>query len=49
LVDAQDDAAADFYRHYGFTAYAGNPRILFLPLATATRLLDRPEGGGSRT
>jgi ribosomal protein S18 acetylase RimI-like enzyme len=40
LVDAKDDAAAAFYRHYGFAAYASNPRILFLPLATATRLLD---------
>ena len=41
LVDAKDDAAAAFYRHYGFAPYASNPRILFLPLATATRLLGR--------
>ena len=38
LVDAKDDAAAAFYRHHGFTPYASNPRILFLPLATATVL-----------
>ncbi|HEV2334301.1 MAG TPA: GNAT family N-acetyltransferase [Stellaceae bacterium] len=42
LVDAKDDAAVDFYRRYGFTAYASNPRILFLPLATATSLLEAP-------
>ena len=42
LVDAKDDTAAAFYRHHGFTAYASNPRILFLPLATAARLLDHP-------
>lgn len=49
LVDAKDDTAVTFYRHYGFMPYASNPRILFLPLATATRLLDRPEGSGTRT
>jgi GNAT superfamily N-acetyltransferase len=40
LVDAKDDAASAFYRHHGFTPFAGNPRILFLPLATAAKLLD---------
>jgi ribosomal protein S18 acetylase RimI-like enzyme len=42
LVDAKDDAAAAFYRHYGFVPYASNPLILFLPLATAARLLGNP-------
>jgi ribosomal protein S18 acetylase RimI-like enzyme len=39
LVDAKDDTAAAFYRHYGFTAFASQPRVLFLPLATAARVL----------
>jgi hypothetical protein len=38
LVDAKDDAAAAFYRHYGFVPYASNPLILFLPLATSRAL-----------
>jgi GNAT superfamily N-acetyltransferase len=42
LVDAKDDTAAAIYRHYGFIPFAGNARILFLPLATAARLLDDP-------
>ena len=32
IVDAKDDDAAAFYRHYGFVAYAGNPLLLYLPL-----------------
>ena len=35
VVDAKDNAAANFYRHYGFIAMAREPLILFLPLATA--------------
>ena len=34
MVDAKDDAAANFYRHHGFIALADSPRTLFLPLAT---------------
>lgn len=34
MVDAKDDAAANFYRHHGFIALPDSPRILFLPLAT---------------
>jgi ribosomal protein S18 acetylase RimI-like enzyme len=45
LVDAKDDAAVRFYQRYGFTAYTSNPRILFLPLATATSLLEAPRRG----
>ena len=40
LVDAKDDAAVAFYRHYGFVAFATAPRVLFLPLATAAKILD---------
>ncbi len=34
VVDAKDQAACDFYRHYGFMAFANAPMSLFLPLAT---------------
>jgi GNAT superfamily N-acetyltransferase len=32
IVDAKDDRAKAFYEHYGFTAFAGQPRTLYLPL-----------------
>lgn len=38
LVDAKDDAAAAFYRYHGFIPFAGNPRQLFLPMATVANL-----------
>jgi ribosomal protein S18 acetylase RimI-like enzyme len=41
LVDAKDDAAVAFYRHHGFVSFATAPRVLFLPLATAAKILDR--------
>jgi ribosomal protein S18 acetylase RimI-like enzyme len=34
VVDAKDNAAADFYRHHGFLETASQPLTLFLPLAT---------------
>lgn len=33
-VDAKDDQAAAFYRHFGFMQLANEPLALFLPLAT---------------
>ena len=39
LVDAKNDQAAAFYLHYGFLPLASQPRTLFLPLATAEKLL----------
>jgi GNAT superfamily N-acetyltransferase len=41
-VDARDDAAAAFYRKYGFIAFADNARQLVLPLATLRQLLTAP-------
>lgn len=38
VVDAKDDAAVSFYKHYGFTAFAERPRQLFLPLAVIEKL-----------
>lgn len=39
LVDAKNDQAVDFYRHHGFRSLIGSPSILFLPLATAEKIL----------
>jgi ribosomal protein S18 acetylase RimI-like enzyme len=39
LVDAKNDGAAAFYRHHGFLPLASQPRTLFLPLATAEKIL----------
>lgn len=38
VVDAKSDAAVAFYRHHGFLPFAGHPRALFLPLATAAKV-----------
>jgi ribosomal protein S18 acetylase RimI-like enzyme len=44
LVDAKNDQAVAFYRHHGFQQLVGQPRTLFLPLATAQKaLLGRTE------
>jgi ribosomal protein S18 acetylase RimI-like enzyme len=43
LVDAKDDRAIQFYRHYGFISFTTAPRLLFLPLATAAKVLDRSQ------
>ena len=39
LVDAKNDDAVAFYRRYGFRPFASQPRTLFLPMATAEKLL----------
>lgn len=39
LVDAKDERGAAFYRHHGFLPLSSQPRTLFLPLATAARIL----------
>lgn len=41
VVDAKDEAAAAFYRKYGFTPFVGSGRRLFLPMATIRRLVGR--------
>jgi hypothetical protein len=44
LVDAKNDQGAAFYRRYLFRSVVGQPRTLFLPLATAQKtLLDETE------
>jgi ribosomal protein S18 acetylase RimI-like enzyme len=39
LVDAKDDAAVAFYEHHGFQRLIGQPRALFLALASAGKAL----------
>jgi GNAT superfamily N-acetyltransferase len=40
LVDAKDEAAARFYRHHGFEAFSGRAGRMFLPVATARRVVE---------
>ena len=39
IVDAKDEDAAAFYRHFGFKSFVSRPMSLFLPIATAAKLL----------
>jgi GNAT superfamily N-acetyltransferase len=41
VVDAKDDAAAAFYRRFGFQPFPLQPRRLFLLASTALTALDR--------
>lgn len=38
IVDAKDDRAVEFYRHYEFTPFTDEPRKLFLPMAVIEKL-----------
>ena len=40
LVDAKDDAAQAFYRHFSFLPLNQQPRRLFLPMKTVAALFD---------
>ena len=40
FADALDDSAAAFYAAFGFTPLVRRPRTLYLPVATALRLLS---------
>jgi ribosomal protein S18 acetylase RimI-like enzyme len=40
VVDAKDEAAARFYRHYGFEAFSGRAARMFLPVATASKVVQ---------
>jgi ribosomal protein S18 acetylase RimI-like enzyme len=39
LVDAKNDRAVAFYQRFGFRILVSQPRTLFLPLATAQKIL----------
>lgn len=43
VVDALDDAAASFYRHYDFLPVKGNPRRLVLKMVNLRQLLHQDE------
>ncbi len=40
VVDAKDDIATRFYLHHGFISLPDAPQTLFLPLATAQKILQ---------
>lgn len=42
LVEAKDEAAEAFYRHFGFVSLQQQPRRLFLPMATIAGLFEGP-------
>jgi GNAT superfamily N-acetyltransferase len=44
VVDAKDDSAASFYRHFGFAAMPGCARRLMLPTAAFRRRLAEQKG-----
>ncbi len=39
VVDAKDDNAVAFYKHFGFLSLARNPKTLFLPISKAIKNL----------
>ena len=41
LVDAKNDGAAAFYEHHGFRRLMSQPNALFLPLATAVKVMPK--------
>ena len=40
VVDAKSDLATAFYEHHGFTSFASEPQVLFLPMSEAIRRLS---------
>jgi predicted GNAT family N-acyltransferase len=40
IVDAKDDQAVAFYKKYGFMEILNNPRKLFLPMSTVSKLVE---------
>lgn len=40
VVDAKDETAVAFYQHHGFIRLTDSPLTLFLPLATAQKMID---------
>lgn len=40
IVDAKDQAAADFYRHHGFHTFDGKPLMLYVPIGGLGKLLE---------
>jgi GNAT superfamily N-acetyltransferase len=40
IVDAKDESAASFYRHYGFSSVLDLPDRMFLPMVTIETMLE---------
>jgi ribosomal protein S18 acetylase RimI-like enzyme len=40
VVDAKDETASSFYKHHGFIAFPNAPLVLFMPLATISKLAN---------
>ena len=40
VVDAKDDLAVAFYRHHGFNIFVNDPRALFIPIASVSKLFS---------
>lgn len=40
VVDAKNEAAARFYPHHGFQEFSGRTLRLFLPMATARKVVE---------
>jgi GNAT superfamily N-acetyltransferase len=38
VVDAKDETASEFYKHHGFIALPNSPLVLFIPLATLSKI-----------
>lgn len=47
LVDAENDRGVAFYEHHRFIAFTERPRTLFLPIATAAKILISSASGDS--
>lgn len=40
VVDAKDDSAFSFYKHYEFIGFPDRTNRLFLPMATIAKMFD---------
>jgi predicted GNAT family N-acyltransferase len=41
IIDAKDEQAAEFYKHYGFVPFPSKPNRLFLPMSSVHRMLPQ--------
>jgi len=41
VVDAKDEEAVEFYRHYGFVPFPGKPNRLFLPMTSIQKMFPQ--------
>ena len=47
IVDAKDEQAAEFYKHYGFVPLPGIPNRLFLPMSLVHKMFPQVAEGAS--